>query len=57
MHLTGKSLAREWAKYRYGVFDEIGYFDDPVYPSCYYSDLTEEIQVNGCSDKLIAERG
>ncbi|KAK9507731.1 hypothetical protein O3M35_007519 [Rhynocoris fuscipes] len=53
----GKSLAREWAKYRYGVFDEVGYLDDPVYPSCYFSDLTEDAQVNGCSDKPIAERG
>ncbi|BES87543.1 Ca-activated cl channel protein [Nesidiocoris tenuis] len=53
----GKSIAREWAKYRYGIFDEVGFLDDPIYPSCYFSDLSEDIQVNGCSDKPIAEKG
>uniref|UniRef100_A0A146KVC4 Calcium-activated chloride channel regulator 4 n=1 Tax=Lygus hesperus TaxID=30085 RepID=A0A146KVC4_LYGHE len=53
----GKSIAREWAKYRYGVFDEVGFLDDPIYPLCYFSDLSEDIQVNGCSDKPISERG
>jgi hypothetical protein len=28
----GKVLAREWAKLRYGVFDEHGYAGDPLYP-------------------------
>ncbi|XP_039277350.1 calcium-activated chloride channel regulator 1 isoform X2 [Nilaparvata lugens] len=53
----GRMLAREWAKYRYGVFDEVGYAGDLVYPSCYYSDLTEDIQVNGCSDRSIRNPG
>ncbi|XP_075216970.1 calcium-activated chloride channel regulator 1-like isoform X2 [Lycorma delicatula] len=53
----GRSIAKEWAKYRYGVFDEVGFAGDLVYPSCYYSDLTENIQVNGCSDKSIHNTG
>ena len=26
-------LFQEWSKYRYGVFDEHGYPDDPLYPN------------------------
>jgi hypothetical protein len=29
----GKLLAREWAKLRYGVFDEHGFAADPLYPA------------------------
>ena len=43
----GKELVREWAKFRYGVFDERGFAQDPVYPKCFLSDRTE---VTGCSD-------
>ena len=50
-------MVREWAKFRYGVFDEVGYAGDPVYPQCYRSDLSEKMQVNGCSDKPISENG
>jgi len=49
-----KELTRQWAKYRYGVFDEIGYAGDPVYPSCYASERLPN-DVNGCSDKPIAQ--
>lgn len=28
----GKKLAQEWAKYRWGVFEEHGYKGDPLYP-------------------------
>ena len=31
--LKGKLLAREWAKYRYGVFDEFGFPGDLLYPN------------------------
>ncbi len=30
-------FAREWAKYRYGVFDETGFPGDPAYPNYYVS--------------------
>lgn len=49
----GKELTKQWAKYRYGVFDEIGYAGDAVYPSCYASE-TSHGDVNGCSDKPIS---
>ncbi|GLG98032.1 Uncharacterized protein GBIM_04671 [Gryllus bimaculatus] len=52
----GRALAREWAKYRYGVFDEIGYHGDPVYPVCYRAD-EEYSQVTGCSDLRIDDQG
>jgi hypothetical protein len=32
-------MVREWAKYRYGVFEENGYPGDPLYPSFYRSYL------------------
>ena len=30
-----KALVQEWAKFRYGVFDEFGFADDPLYPNFY----------------------
>ena len=30
-----KLLVKEWAKFRYGVFDEHGFADDPLYPNYY----------------------
>jgi len=29
------ALLKTWCKYRYGVFDENGYFDDHYYPQSY----------------------
>ncbi|XP_025412425.1 calcium-activated chloride channel regulator 1-like [Sipha flava] len=49
-----KELTKQWSKYRYGVFDEIGYVGDAVYPSCYASE-TSRSDVNGCSDKPISQ--
>lgn len=43
---------KEWAKYRYGIFDEIGYRDDPVYPRCFHG-IEDKPRVTGCSDKPI----
>lgn len=50
----GKELTKQWAKYRYGVFDEIGYAGDAVYPACYASEKSLN-DVNGCSDKPISQ--
>lgn len=47
---------REWAKYRYGVFDETGYHGDPVYPICYHDEDSRN-HVTGCSDFAIADSG
>lgn len=49
-----KELTKQWSKYRYGVFDEVGYVGDAVYPSCYASE-TSHSDVNGCSDKPISQ--
>ena len=34
---SAKSLVREWAKYRYGIFDEMGYNGDHLYPRYFKS--------------------
>ncbi|XP_063226758.1 calcium-activated chloride channel regulator 4-like [Bacillus rossius redtenbacheri] len=49
-------LVQQWAKYRYGVFDEVGYVSDPVYPLCHQGD-TNHLQVTGCSDLPIQDTG
>lgn len=50
--LAGNAIVREWAKYRYGIFDELGYESDAVYPQCFHG-ANERPQVTGCSDKPI----
>lgn len=52
---VGREMLREWAKYRYGIFDEIGFVNDPVYPQCYRTDKTQ--QPSGCSDAAILNNG
>lgn len=44
-------MVAEWAKYRYGVFDEMGYSRDPVYPMCYMGDQSGMDFTTGCSDR------
>ncbi|KAJ6641601.1 Calcium-activated chloride channel regulator 2 [Pseudolycoriella hygida] len=44
---AGRELVREWAKYRYGIFDDIGYPNDPIYPMCHE---THPLKIIGCSD-------
>ncbi|KAJ1529422.1 hypothetical protein ONE63_006201 [Megalurothrips usitatus] len=46
----GRRLARELAKYRYGVFDEAGHDGDPVYPTCYSGDESDRLSLTSCSD-------
>lgn len=31
-----KLFIKEWAKLRYGIFDEFGFIGDPMYPNYYY---------------------
>lgn len=52
-----RSIVKEFAKYRYGVFDEQGYQNDAVYPTCYYDDETKRSKVTGCSDLPIKDNG
>lgn len=48
-------MAREWAHYRYGVYDEGGIPDDPRHPSGYLTFQTDSSELiaraNTCSDK------
>ena len=46
---SGKILAHEWAKYRYGVFEEYGYPGDDIYPMFYY-DQNGQLVPNYCTD-------
>ncbi|XP_058467189.1 calcium-activated chloride channel regulator 2-like [Malaya genurostris] len=52
----GREFVREWAKYRYGVFEEIGFTKDPIYPRCYIND-DHELKLTGCSDAPVHDRG
>ncbi|KAL1379017.1 hypothetical protein pipiens_015208 [Culex pipiens pipiens] len=52
----GREFVREWAKYRYGIFDEIGFTKDPIYPRCYIND-DHELKLTGCSDAPVHDRG
>ncbi|EFA08980.2 calcium-activated chloride channel regulator 4 [Tribolium castaneum] len=52
-----RSLVKEFAKYRYGVFDEQGYYNDPIYPMCFYDDQNKQAKATGCSDLPISDNG
>ncbi|XP_017782720.1 PREDICTED: calcium-activated chloride channel regulator 4-like [Nicrophorus vespilloides] len=52
-----RSLVKEFAMYRYGVFEEQGYFNDPIYPICYNDDSSQTLKVSGCSDLPISDNG
>ncbi|GLV34560.1 hypothetical protein CBL_09041 [Carabus blaptoides fortunei] len=52
-----RTLIKEFAKYRYGVFDEQGYDQDLVYPMCYREDESKPLLVTGCSDSVIQDNG
>ena len=53
---AGMRMAREWAHYRYGVFDEGGMPDDQRHPSGYLMFQTESsekiLRPNTCSDLI-----
>ncbi|KAL3274718.1 hypothetical protein HHI36_016093 [Cryptolaemus montrouzieri] len=53
----GRSLVKEFAMYRYGVFEEQGYYNDPIYPLCYMDDDKKEGRLSGCSDLHINDHG
>ncbi|XP_074040726.1 LOW QUALITY PROTEIN: calcium-activated chloride channel regulator 1 [Leptinotarsa decemlineata] len=50
-------LIKNFAMYRYGVFEEQGHYDDPIYPMCYYDDQSNQAKANGCSDLPINGSG
>lgn len=53
----GRLLVKEFAKYRYGVFDEQGFEQDPVYPMCYRENEEEKLKVTSCSDMPVHDNG
>lgn len=56
--LFSRQFVREFAKYRYGVFDEHGYGSDEIYPVCYMDgDLGSKPKITGCSDLPVQDNG
>lgn len=48
---------KEFSKYRYGVFDEEGFENDPIYPICYFDDEKKSMKLSSCSDLPIKNNG
>ncbi len=52
----GMKMAREWARYRYGVFDEGGLPHDERHPAAYMSYATGRsekiVKINACSNNV-----
>lgn len=42
---ASREFVRQWARYRYGVFDELGFNFDPIYPKCWQ--IPEEFREHG----------
>ena len=51
--ILGKVFVHEWAKYRYGVFEEYGYPGDDRYPMFYYDKLGLTVP-NYCTDSRLS---
>lgn len=52
--LTERVFVREWAHYRYGVFNEAGYPGDPLYPPYRAptgSSETTDVVLTSCTDQ------
>ncbi|CAL4117431.1 unnamed protein product [Meganyctiphanes norvegica] len=45
---TAQLLLAEWAKFRWGIFEEQGYEGDVVYPATFRHPSTSEIKPNSC---------
>ncbi|KAK3869455.1 hypothetical protein Pcinc_025224 [Petrolisthes cinctipes] len=54
LHQTngGHTLLHEWAKFRWGVFEEYGHINDPVYPTTYHLNRTS-FYPNYCTDAVL----
>lgn len=51
--LTSRLLLAEWAKFRWGVFDERGHANDPLYPSTFRDPETHQWVATGCADGTV----
>ncbi|CAL4063282.1 unnamed protein product [Meganyctiphanes norvegica] len=49
-HQAAQQLLREWAKFRWGVFDEHGYENDPLFPATFYDPSSNELRPTSCLD-------
>nr|XP_045614382.1 calcium-activated chloride channel regulator 4A-like [Procambarus clarkii] len=49
----GKLLIHEWAKFRWGVFEEYGHLHDPIFPSAYRAQ-TSSFAPNYCSNNEVS---
>ncbi|CAL4124268.1 unnamed protein product, partial [Meganyctiphanes norvegica] len=48
---AAKLLVREWTKFRWGIFDEGGHHDDPLYPLTISDPVTNAERPNTCHNK------
>lgn len=56
--LLSRQFIREFAKYRYGVFDEHGFGNDEIYPVCYHDgEIGTKAKVSGCSTSPVQDNG
>lgn len=49
----GRVLLHEWAKYRWGVFEEYGHAGDPIFPPAYRSENITNIKPTYCTNQLL----
>lgn len=49
-------LLTEWAKFRWGLFDERGHVGDPLYPPTFRDPQTYQWAGTGCADGLVRGR-
>ena len=54
MHFSGKVVAQQWLKLRYGVFEEHGYAGDKLYPLNYINSEDADIYPTSCTDFVAA---
>lgn len=49
--IPGKDFVTNWAKYRYGIFDEVGYKNDPIFMPCYFQNKSQRL--TSCSNEPV----
>lgn len=50
---AARMLLTEWAKFRWGVFDERGHTNDPLYPPTFRDPSTHQWAATGCADGAV----
>lgn len=50
---AARMLLTEWAKFRWGVFDERGHTNDPLYPPTFRDPNTHQWAATGCADGAV----